>query len=119
MLESIKFSYKESENQNDLFTTCHRRYACMIKYNGKQYSFDYQCNPNHSLPNVKDCVDSLLLDGFAYDDSKDLFDFADNFGYGITRETEKIYNACKKTSRALHRLFTDDELSVLQDELND
>src|SRR5574344_2071655 len=104
MLEKIKFSYEESEDRNNLFTSAHRKYVCIIKYNGKQYTFDYQCNPNYTTPNVKDCIECLLSDTFAY---------------VVNKETERIFKACKKTSNAMHRLFTDEELEELESEINE
>ena len=119
MLEKIKFNYEVAEKQNELFTPAHRKYVCIIKYNGKQYTFNYQCNPNHTTPNVKDCIECLLSDAFAYDNAKDIFDFADEFGYVVNKETERIFKACKKTSNAIHRLFTDEELEELESETNE
>ena len=122
MLEKIKFSYEESEDRNNLFTSAHRKYVCIIKYNGKQYTFDYQCNPIYSKPNLNDCMDSLLLDGFSYSDSKDIIDFANEFGYDIYEnkaEVKRIYNACKKTWKALNRLFTEDEISEIEKEVRE
>ena len=40
-------------------------------------------------------------------------DFNFEFGY----LDDKAYKACKKTSKALHRLFTDEELAEIGDEL--
>ena len=122
MLEKIKFNYEVAEKQNELFTPAHRKYVCIIKYNGRQYTFDYQCNPIYSKPNLNDCMDSLLLDGFSYSDSKDIIDFANEFGYDIYEnkaEVKRIYNACKKTWEALNRLFTDEELEELENEINE
>ena len=119
MLEKIKFNYEVAEKQNELFTSHHRKYACKIVYNKKQYSFNYQCNPNYTTPNVKDCIVCLLSDTFDYDNAKDIFDFADEFGYVVNKETERIFKACKKTSNAIHRLFTDEELEELANEINE
>ena len=119
MLEKIKFNYEVAEEQNELFTSHHIKYACKIVYNKKQYTFDYQCNPNYITPNVKNCVECLLSDTFAYDNAKDIFDFADEFGYVVNKETERIFKACKKTSNAMHRLFTDEEFEELENEINE
>ena len=119
MLERIKFSYEESEDRNNLFTPAHRKYVCIIKYNGKQYTFDYQCDPNYTTPNVKDCSICLLSDTFDYDNAKDIFDFANEFGFVVNKETKRIFNACKKTSNAIHKLFTDEELKELANEINE
>lgn len=122
MLEKIKFSYVVSENQTDLCTQYHERYDCKIKHNKKQYTFEYQCNPNADMkPNVKDCIECLTLDMSAFEDSTDVFDFALNFGYSDDdlKRAKRDYKACEKTAKAMHRLFTDEELGMIYDELNE
>lgn len=118
MLNKIKFTYEVSNNQTDLFTRSHKKYKCVIKYNNKQYTFDYQCNAKYT-PTLEDCVDCLLLDCFSYDDANDLYGFANDLGYELSdsddiKKVKRIYNACKKTSVAIHRIFTDNELDELQ-----
>lgn len=120
MLDKITFTYEESENQNELFTPYHTKFDCMIKYNGKQFSFPYQCNIAHSKPNIKDCMDCLLLDASSYEQSQDILDFANEFGYDMYEDkakVRKIYNACKKTYNRLNTIFTDVELNELYEEI--
>ena len=121
MLNKIAFIYTESENQKDLFTPNHTRFDCAIKYgtNCTPYKFDYQCNADYTTPNIKDIMYSLLLDAFAYDDAEDIYDFCAELGYDYIENHEKVlsmYNACKKTSLAIHNMFTDEEISKLYDE---
>lgn len=121
MLNKIALIYTESENQQDTFTPYHTRFDCAIKYgtNCKPYRFDYQCNTDHMTPNIKDIMYSLLLDAFAYDDAEDVYDFCAELGYDYIENHEKVlsmYNACKKTSEAMHRMFTDAEITNLYDE---
>ena len=126
ILKQIKVKTETSENQNNLFTPCHRKYNVTVKYNGKQYSSTYQCNVRQT-PNAKDIIECLLLDASSYDNAKDIKDFANEFGYELyeydygtkyNKETERIYKACKKTSEAIHRMFTDEEIETLYEELN-
>lgn len=122
MLENIKFNYVKSENQDELFSCKHRRYDCKIEYNGHRYSFEYQCNPNYKEPNLEDCLDSLLCDKSAYDDTNGILDFCAEFGYlneDSIPKGKKAYNACKKTSKALNRLFTDEELDMIYEILSE
>ena len=124
MLNKIAFIYEEAENQSNTFTPYHTRYDCVIKYgtNGKPYRFDYQCNPDHELPNIKDVMYSLLSDAMAYDEADNIFDFCDDLGYDCIDnydEAIKIYNACKKTSIALHNMFTDAEIQSIETETNE
>lgn len=118
MLELINFTYSEAEEQNNLFTPLHTLFDCTIEYNGNKYDFNYQCNTTHCEPSLVDCLDCLFLDASAYDDSKDIYEFAEAFGYDIEdEETERAYNDCKKTSEALDYMFTNEEYSKIQDEI--
>ena len=124
MLNKIAFIYSESDNQQDLFTPYHTRFDCAIQYgtNCEPYKFDYQCNTAHTMPNIKDVMYSLLLDAWAYDDAENVFEFAEELGYDITDDYDKItkmYDACRNTRNALHRMFTDAELEVLDEETRD
>lgn len=121
MLEKIAFIYKESDNQQNLFTPYHTRFECAIKYGTDctPYVFDYQCNTDHVLPNIKDVMYSLLLDAWSYDDAEDEYAFANEFGFDTIEDCEKVikmYMACKKTSIAIHKMFTDAELETLEKE---
>lgn len=121
MLEQIKLTYEVAEMQEDLFTYHHRLYKCIIKYNGRQYTFKYQCNAKFT-PELNDVMDCLLLDAFSYSDSKDIIDFANEFGYDIyedRKHVKKIYNACKKTWNALNRLFTEEEIAEIEKEVRE
>ena len=119
MLNKIKFSYKEANNQNDTFTPNHTKFKCKIKYCGLQYTFSYQCNTAYNEPSLVSCLDAVTSDMFCYDNSRSLIDFCDEFGYTNLADAEKAYKGCKKTSKALHRLFTDDELDELMEELTE
>ena len=124
ILHQIAFVYEESANQNNTFTPYHTRYDCVIKYgtNGKPYEFTYQCNPNHMTPNITDVMDSLLLDASSYEGCDDIYDFCNEFGYDIYEDEDKyydIYNACKRTSEALHEMFTSDEIEEIFKEIEE
>ena len=116
MLNKIKFTYHESDNQNNLFTPNHTRFKCKIKYCGLSYTFHYQCNTAHTEPNLYDCLYALINDMDCYDMSRDMKDFNFNFAYGYF--DDKAYKACKKTSKALHRLFTDEEIGKIAREID-
>lgn len=117
MLNKIKFSYKVADSQDRLFTPKHTMFKCKIKYSGLQYTFDYQCNTDYMYPTLKDCMSCILNDMMAYDDARDVIDFCNEFGYNnSTSAGLKAYKACKKTSKVLHRLFTEDELTELFEE---
>lgn len=125
MLEKITMEIETHESQTDLFTPYHRKYKVVIKYNGKQYTTTYQCNAKHN-PKESDIIYCLLLDTSSYDNANDIKDFAEEFGYELyndygnkyNKETEKIYKACKKTSEAMHKMFTDSEMEMLYKEVD-
>lgn len=122
MLNKIKFSYKEADEQKNLFTKYHTLFKCMIKYNGKQYSFPYQCNIAHDEPNIDNVMYCLLLDASCYNNSRSIEDFCNELGYDFYEDIEKAkknYKACKRTYEALNRLFTSDELDTIEDEVYD
>lgn len=116
MLNKIKFSYRVADEQKNLFTPCHTLFKCKIKVDGLQFTFPYQCNTAYKEPNLLDCMYAIISDMDCYDTTRDVVDFCNEFGYDDASGI-KAYKACKKTSKALHRLFTDDELAILGEEL--
>ena len=126
ILNQIKTTIETSENQNNLFTPSHRKYDVVVKYKGKQYTTTYQCNVKE-MPKVKDIMYCLLLDANCYDTTRDIKDFAEELGYELydydcgdyNKETKRVYNACKKTSEEMHRLFTSEEMEMLYEETNE
>lgn len=117
ILNNIKFTAVIAEKQKDLFTPAHTLYKCKIKYNGKQYSFNYQCNTEYKKPNKKDCLYCLLSDASCFNCFANVDDFLTEFGYTDNlqnvRKGEKVYNACKRTAKALNRLFAENEIELL------
>lgn len=118
MLEKIYFTFKVADNQNNLFTSQHCRYACKIRHNGKQFSFPYQCN-YHMNVNAKDAIYCLFMDAMSYEQNPDIDDFSSEFGYTSIKDAIRIYKACRRAYNALHRMFTDAELEQLYTEFED
>jgi hypothetical protein len=119
MLNKIKFSYREADKQEGLFTPCHTLFKCKIKIDGLQYTFPFQCNTAYNEPNLEMCLNAILLDASCYENCEGLLDFCTEFGYNEDKKGLKAYKACKKTYKALHRLFTDEELNTLYEEVSD
>ncbi len=115
MLNKIKFSYKVADSQDGCITSKHTKFKCKIKFR-LQYTFNYQCNTSFDKPNLKDCLDCLLLDASSYEQSRDVIDFCNEFGYE-DKQGLKAYKGCKKTYKALHRLFTEEEFDELCNEI--
>ena len=119
MLNKIKFSYKEADKQEGLFTPNHTLFKCKIKVDGLQFTFPFQCNTTYDEPNLEICINALLLDASCYENSDGLLDFCTEFGYDEDKKGLKAYKACKKTYKALHRLFTNEELEELYNEISE
>lgn len=119
MLESIKFHYEVADDQSEArrWSYNHVKYDCVIKYKGRQYSFPYFCGRNVDVE-LKEVMDCLLLDAFSVEGTY-LTDFMAELGYTDREEARKAYNACLRTNKAMFRLFTSDEISKLQDEINE
>lgn len=120
LLEKIKMSVRVATNQCGLFSSNHRKYKVTIKHNGKQYTTDYQC-PIQSEVEKKDVIDCLLLDASCFENSADIFDFINELGYDVEDlyKVRKMYHACEKTSKAIHRLFSDEEIELISKEVWD
>ena len=117
ILDKINFTYEVAENPKSArFTPNHTIFDCKIVYNKKSYKFEYQCNIKHEKPNIERVMDCLMVDMESYESCFDVADFALSFCYEI-EEARRIYKACEKTAKALHRIFTDTELTEINDDL--
>lgn len=120
MLDQIKFYYSVAENQENLFTYSHRKYRCIVKYNGKTITRFYQCNAKQQ-PTKEDFLYSLLMDSNSYECSDNYYDFCKEFGYepyneeytGHNKEAYRAFKACERTNKRLYEVFTNEELEEL------
>ena len=92
-------------------------YKINLAYNHHYCSFVFNDNFKNESKK-KDFLYCLLLDAMAYDQARDVYDFARTFGYDMyTREeiakVRKIYYACREQSKRLHRLFNEQEIELL------
>lgn len=70
-------------------------------------------------PEKKDCLYCLLSDSSCVESCADEADFLEEFGYidggaDQIRKGLKAFRACKRTKKAIERLFTADEIETLQ-----
>jgi hypothetical protein len=122
IIDSLKFTFEEADEQKDLFTPSHILYKCRIinPANNRRYTFDYQCNPSATHePEKKDCLYCILSDASCVESCTDEADFLTEFGYidggaDQIRKGLKAFRACKRTKKAIERLFTADEIETLQ-----
>ena len=119
MLNKIKFSYREADKQTGLFTPNHTLFKCKIKVDGLQFTFPFQCNTAYDEPNLEMCMNAVLLDASCYENSQGLLDFCSELGFEEDKKGLKAYKACKRTYKALHRLFSEEELGELYDEIEE
>ena len=118
VLERIDFECEASNDVNGLFSKDHVKYDCVIRYNGKDFSFTYQCNPKYSQPTKENCIGSLLSDASCFECSSDFEQFCDDLGYTKISEYKKaqsIYNACGKVANFLSMAFTSEEREELDE----
>ena len=118
VLEKIEFEYEVSNDVKDLFSKDHVKYDCEIEYNGKDFSFTYQCNPKYSQPTKENCMASLILDAESFEYLRDFEDFCNDFGYTKISEYKKaqeVYSACGKVANFLSMAFTSEEREELDE----
>lgn len=122
---------KELINIEVLDTTTESKrnnYKVSINYNNESFTVvfhDSIYNYEHGISlNTDDVIYSVLMDAMAYDTTEDLEDFAAEYGYDLYDEFEEDYNPtlldayteCHRTSDALKRMFTSNELEELHEE---
>lgn len=65
-------------------------------------------------------MECLLLDASSFENTTDILDFAEEFGYDSyldIAKIRKIYKACERTYNRLHKIFTDAEIEELEKEI--
>lgn len=89
-----------------------------ILHNGKKTSFDFWGSIMHpEIKTEKELVYAFycfLSDGISAE-TNDFFDFCDEFGYEPTRDSQKIYNACKKSLAKIKNVFSCDIYDLINE----
>lgn len=88
-------------------------YRVTLTRNGKSIGFIFNDNI-YNESDKNDFIWSLLLDSQAYENARDLTDFMLAFGYDDYKQAKTIFDACKKQSNRLHKLFNDTEIETLE-----
>ena len=96
--------------------TSGNEYKIRLEHNGTFAILPYHTNIN-DIVDKQDIVECLLLDSEAYENTNDVTDFADTFGYTDYIKAKKAYQECKKQSERLHKLFDDNEIAILQESI--
>lgn len=99
-----KLDYNEQDDWQRKSTGWH----CTLRYQGRQYSFDFwQGSAITGEPDAAGTLDCLLSD--AQSGEMEFSEFCREFGYDEdSRKSEKTWKACQKTSTAMKRLLGDD-----------
>lgn len=122
IFDSINFEILDEDIVNNGYGNC-IKYNMELSFNGESYEFTYtdsvMAYRNCEEPDFKNVMKCLLLDKSAYDSCEDIDDFQGQFGYEKVSECLKAYNGCKETSEALDRVFTEEELEKLDEELEE
>ena len=88
-------------------------YRVTLTRNGVKVGFIFNDNI-YNESDKNDFIYSLLRDSQAYESTRDLTDFMLAFGYDNIPQAKQVYNACKKQSERLHKLFNDSEIKTLE-----
>lgn len=106
---------KQVDTRPDVESWSHgsRHYKITLKNNGKRFTFFFsQGSAIKNKPTLDEVFECLVSDALAVDYVSDVWDFAQEYGYNLN--IEKDYKravsglrACKRTDKALTRLFGD------------
>lgn len=96
--------------------TSGNEYKIRLEHNGKFVVLPYHTNIN-DIVDKQDIVECLLIESEAYENTMDVTDFADTFGYADYIKAKKAYQGCKKQSERLRKLFDDNEIAILQESI--
>lgn len=88
-------------------------YRVTLTRNGVKVGFVFNDNI-YNKSDKNDFIYSLLSDSQAYENARDLTDFMLDFGYDNIPQAKTIFDACKKQSERLHKLFNDAEIETLE-----
>lgn len=88
-------------------------YRVTLTRNGVKVGFIFNDN-NYNESDKNDYIYSLLRDSQAYEYTYNLADFMNEYGYTDDTQAKQVYNACKKQSERLHKLFNNTEIETLE-----
>lgn len=88
-------------------------YRVTLTRNGKRIGFIFNDNIYNEC-DKNDFIFSLLRDSQAFENARNLTDFMLDFGYDNIPQAKQVYNACKKQSDRLHKLFNNTEIETLE-----
>ena len=88
-------------------------YRVTLTRNGIKVGFIFNDNI-YNESDKNDFIFSLLRDSQAYEFCYNLTDFMNEYDYTDYKQAKTIFDACKKQSERLHKLFNDAEIGTLE-----
>ena len=88
-------------------------YRITLTRNGVKVGFIFNDNI-YNESDKNDFIYSLLSDSQAYENTRDLTDFMNEYGYTDAKQAKQAYDACKKQGERLHKLFNNTEIKTLE-----
>lgn len=121
IFEQINFKFTKLNKTTEKWNECHTLFRCSIKYKGKSFSCEYQCNVEAcGNPTLNEYLGCLIADSEAFDYSGSLEDFCNEFGYDLEdnrKQCEKIYYGCGKERDGIHNIFDNEEFELIKEYL--
>lgn len=96
-------------------------YRITLTYKGNRCSFVFHDNFKNASKK-KDFLYCLVLDAQCYESTRDLYDFAREYGYlyyadvgdlDALKRAKKAFDSCRLQSERLHKLFNEQEIELL------
>lgn len=137
LVDRIKISFKD-DGYGPYFTDdaekgeARNKYKVTVENNGKKFTFSFgdsiantengetPFNSQEEFEKYKrDILELITADYFMDENNYPTYnDFAQEFGYGEdSRKGEKIYHLAMKNAEGLHRVFTEEEIAEIREEL--
>ena len=115
ILEKIKVKKtvlgKSPRSEGDL-------YRINIAYKGHKHVFEFHDRKENDS-GIKEFMYAIIGDAHAYEKYKGIDKFQQAYTFKNFNECLHSYRGCRASSRALHRMFTDEEFAQVEKEVNE
>lgn len=122
-LKGIKMTCNQvdltEKEYNDDWKKTTSKWKCILRYEGKQLTTPfYMGSALTGEPEKTDVMYSLINDALSGDYTFE--QFAHEYGYNTdSREAERIFRQCKRTHQSLERVFGEQHIQAMAEELQD
>ena len=118
-LDLIDQSHFPNDDTDKLF---HNVYKVNVSYNGKRTSFkfyDSAHNTNMGIEPTKNDILDCIVSDYNYTEYSTFNDFCANMGYdNDSIKAQKIWKSCLKQAAKLQKVFSEDDIRQLDEEVN-